>query len=57
MDVDIVDLRAKYVFFEEGFDFVVEDNTENLHDGLTLVSDLEILAGTIAHKDTDALLV
>ena len=52
-----MDLRAKYVFFEEGFDFVVEDNTENLHDGLTLVSDLEILAGTIAHKDTDALLV
>ena len=30
MDVDIVDLRAKCVCFEEGFDFVVKDNTENL---------------------------
>ena len=28
MDVDIVDLGAKHVFFEEGFDFVVEDTTE-----------------------------
>ena len=42
-----MDLRAKYVFFEEDFDFVVEDNTENLHDGQMLVSDLEILAITI----------
>ena len=23
-----MDLIAKYVFFEEGFDFVIEDNTE-----------------------------
>ena len=37
-----MDLRAKYVFFEEGFDFVVEDTTENLHDRHALVSDLEI---------------
>ncbi len=47
MDVDIVDLRAKYVFFEGGFDFVVEDTTENPQDGQMLVSDLEILAVTI----------
>jgi hypothetical protein len=30
MEVDIVDLGVKYVFFEEEFDFVVEDNTEDL---------------------------
>ena len=52
-----MDLRAEYVFFEEGFDFVIEDNTENLQDGHALVSDLEIPAGTIAYKDTVALLV
>jgi hypothetical protein len=28
--VDIVDLGVKYVFFEEEFDFVLEDNTEDL---------------------------
>ena len=55
MDVDIVDLIAKYVFFEEGFDFVVQDNTENIQDGHALVLDLEIPACTIAHKDTAAL--
>ena len=38
-----MDLGAKHVFFEEGFDFVVEDTTENLHDRQMLVSDLEIL--------------
>jgi hypothetical protein len=54
MEVDIIDLGAKYVFFEEGFNFVVEDNTEDLHDGHTLVSDLEIHAGTIVHKDIKA---
>ncbi len=48
-----MDLRAKHVFFEEGFDFVVEDTTKNLHDGHALVSDLEIpLTGAIAYKDT-----
>ena len=45
-----MDLRAKYVFFEEGFDFVVKDNTENLQDGHTLVSDLEIPTCTIATR-------
>jgi len=57
MDVDIVDLRAKDVFFEEWFDFVVEDSTENVHDGHALDSDLEIPASAITHKDTVALLV
>ena len=42
-----MDLRANYVFFEEGFDFVVEDNTENLLDRQMLVSDLGILAISI----------
>jgi hypothetical protein len=41
-------LRAKYVFFEEMFDFVVHDSTEDLHDGHALVSDLEISASAIA---------
>ena len=57
MKVDIVDMRAKYVFFEKMFDFVVENTTENLQHGHALVSDLEIPARAIAHKDTDALLV
>jgi hypothetical protein len=48
MEVDIVDLGAKYVFFEEEFDFQIHDSTEDLHDGHALVSDLEIPAGTIA---------
>jgi hypothetical protein len=48
MEVDIVDLSTKCVFFEEGFDFVVEDNTEDLQDGHALVSDLEIPASAIA---------
>jgi hypothetical protein len=30
MEVDIVDLRAKCVFFEEKFDFILEDSTEDL---------------------------
>ena len=33
MDVDIVDLGGKYVSFEEGFDFVIEEATEDLQDG------------------------
>ena len=53
MDVDIVNMRAKHVFFEEKFDFVVEDTTEDLHDRQMLVSDLEIHA---VHKDTAALI-
>ena len=48
MKVDIVDLGVKYVFFEEKFDFVVEDSTEDLHDGHALVSYLEIPASAIA---------
>ena len=52
-----MDLRGKYVSFEEGFDFVIEEAMEDLNDGQPPVSDLEIHAGTIAHKDTIALLV
>jgi hypothetical protein len=48
MEADIVDLRAKCVFFEEWFDFVVEDSTEDLQDGHALVSDLEIPANAMA---------
>jgi hypothetical protein len=48
MDVDIVDLGAKYVFLEEIFDFVVEDITEDVHDGHALVSDLEIRTSAVA---------
>ena len=48
MEVDIIDLRAKCVFFEEGFDFVLEDNTEDLQDGHVLVSYLEIPASAMA---------
>ena len=47
-----MDLASKYVSFEERFDFVLEEVTEDLHDRQALVSDLEIPAGTIAHKDT-----
>ena len=56
MEVDIVHLGADYVSFEEGFDFVLEDKTEDLQDGQTLGSDLEIHAGTITHKDTNTCL-
>jgi len=56
MEVDIVDLGAKYVFFEEEFDFQVHDNTEDLHDGHALVSDPEIHVGTIDHKDREYML-
>ena len=52
-----MDLGGKCVSFEEGFDFVIEEATEDLQDGHALVSDLEIPAGTIAHKDTAALLI
>ena len=38
-----MDLGGKCVSFEEGFDFVIEEATEDLHDGHGLVSDLEIL--------------
>ena len=48
MQVDIVDLGAKYVFFEEKFVFVVEDNTDDLQDGHALISDVEIPASAIA---------
>ena len=56
MEVDIVDLGAKCVSFEEGFDFVIEEAIKDLQDGHTLVSDLEIHASTIAHKDTNTCL-
>ena len=46
-----MDLGVKHVSFEEGFDFVIEDATEDLQDGHALVSDLEIPASTIVHKD------
>ena len=51
-----MDMGVKYVSFEEGFDFVIEEATEDLGDGEALVSDLEIPAGTIAHKDTNTCL-
>ena len=51
-----MDLGAKYVSFEEGFDFVIEEATEDLGDEEALVSDMEITAGTIAHKDTNTCL-
>ena len=51
-----MDLGGKCVSFEEGFDFVIEEATEDLHDGHGLVSDLEIPAGTIVHKDTNTCL-
>ena len=51
-----MDLGAKYASFEEGFDFVIEEATEDLGDKEALVSDLEITAGTIAHKDTNTCL-
>ena len=35
MGMDIVDLGAKYVSFEEGFDFVIEDATKDLQVGQT----------------------
>ena len=38
-----MDLGRKCVFFEEGFDFVIEEATEDLQDGQSLVSNLEIL--------------
>ena len=36
-----MDLGGKCVSFEEGFDFVIEEATEDLQDGHGLVSDLE----------------
>ena len=37
-------------------DFVIEEATEDLQDGHALILDLEILAGTIVHKDTATLI-
>ena len=37
-----MDLGAKYVSFEEGFDFVIEEATYDLGDREALVSNLEI---------------
>ena len=41
--MDIVDLGVKYVSFKEGFDFVIEETTEDLGDGEAPISNLEIL--------------
>ena len=38
-----MDLGGKYVSFEKGFDFIIEEATEDLQDEQGLVSDLEIL--------------
>ena len=46
-----MDLRGKCVSFEEGFDFVIEEATEDLHDEHGLISDLEILARTDDYED------
>jgi hypothetical protein len=53
MEVDIVDLGAKYVSFEGEFDFVIEDATEDLGGREALVSNMEIPARTIVDKDTN----
>ena len=37
-----MDLGVKYVSFEEGFDFVIEEATEDLGDGEAPILDLEI---------------
>ena len=37
-----MDLGVKYVSFEEGFDFVIEEATEDLGDGKALISYLKI---------------
>ena len=44
-----MDLGGKCVSFEEGFDFVIEEATEDLQDGHGLVSDLEILLSFFCH--------
>ena len=36
-------LGVKYVSFEEGFDFVIKEATEDLGDGEAPISDLKIL--------------
>ena len=41
---------AKYVSFKEGFEFVIEEATEDLQDEQALVFDLEIPIGTIATR-------
>ena len=51
-----MDLGSKYVCFEERFDFVIEEAMEDLQDEQPLVLDLEILASTIANKDTNTCL-
>ena len=51
-----MDLGVKYDSFEKGFDFVIEEATKYLGDQKALVSYLEILACTIAHKDTNTCL-
>ena len=44
-----MDMRWKCVYFKEGFDFVIEEATEDLHDGHGLVSNLEILLSLFCH--------
>ena len=51
-----MDLGVKYDSSEKGFDFVIEEATKYLGDQKALVSYLEILACTIAHKDTNTCL-
>ena len=51
MEVDIVDLGGKCVSFEEGFDFVIEEATEDLQDRHSLVSNLEIPAIMVDYED------
>ena len=46
-----MDLGGKCVSFEEGFDFVIEEATEDLQDGHALISDLEITARTDDYED------
>ena len=46
-----MDLGGKCVSFEEGFDFVIEEATEDLQDRHSLVSNLEIPAIMVDYED------
>ena len=46
-----MDLGVKHVSFKEGFHFLAEEVLEDLGVGEVLISDLQVRACTIAHKD------
>ena len=45
-----MDLGAKHVSFRKEFHFLAKEALEDLGDGETLISNLQIHAGTLAHK-------